>query len=194
MAFDYTDARDNDLIPAKTVAIVQMQVIFHDDGTDGVLQRSKAGDSESLHMKITVLEGPFARRSFFGNWIRIGTTEKQKSMIDHYTFMLRQIINSAKYLDPKDDSEATRKVRTLELRDFDGMRFLAVIGVEPSKDSAYKDKNVISRAITRDMPAWGNRPPIEQVVVAFPGGASASTAPATSDQPAPIVKPKWASD
>jgi hypothetical protein len=34
----------------------------------------------------------------------------------------------------------------------------------------------------------------QDLVVAFPGGASASAAPATSDQPAPIVKPKWASD
>ena len=67
---------------------------------------------------------------------------------------------SARYLDPSDLSPDTLAKYKTEWRDFHNLRALVEIEIEKGKDG-YDDKNVVVRAITRDMPAWGNRPPIK---------------------------------
>jgi hypothetical protein len=53
--------------------------------------------------------------------------------------------------------------------------------------------------ITRDMPAWGGRPPIDQVASDYgsPGPAASGAPQAEKTEKAtnvaPIAKPKWAS-
>jgi hypothetical protein len=92
------------------------------------------------------------------------------------------MLDSALFLDPADKSDETRKKRLVEYRAFDGLVFLAMIGIEPGKDG-FADKNIIARVITKEMPQWGGRPPIGQLdpYVSSAGAASA-----------PIVKPSWA--
>jgi hypothetical protein len=96
-------------------------------------------------------------------------------------------------LDPNDLSPEARKKRTVDWRYFDGLRFLAEIGIEEGRNG-YSDKNIIAKVISRDMPLWGRRPPIDQVAPDL----GLSSAPLTPAAPAaapvaPIVKPKWAS-
>jgi hypothetical protein len=105
-------------------------------------------------------------------------------------------VGKTKYLDPNDKTEATCNARKLEWRDFDGLRFLAEIGVEPGKDG-YPDKNILVRAITKDRPEWGGHAPIDQGPSGGPAPSSgaAATAPAAgapAATPAPITKPAWA--
>jgi len=107
---------------------------------------------------------------------------------------LKSVLNSALYLDPADQSPAACERRKKELRDFDGMRFLAEIGIEKSKDAAYPDKNVVVRAITRDMPQCGGRPPVEQIgPTGRPTGETPGAPPPSAPLPVPVHKPKSAS-
>ena len=198
MAIDFSHYSYNDLIPAKTIEVVHMHV-RPGDGTDGVLKRSKDGTCEMLDLEFTVLGGLHAKRKFFTNMVVIGSTDGQKKAVDRSFATLKGIIDSAKYLDPNDKTEATCNARKLEWRDFDGLRFLAEIGVEPGKDG-YPDKNILVRAITKDRPEWGGRAPIDQGPSGGPApssgaaGGGSQSGPASGSPPTstPIKKPEWA--
>jgi hypothetical protein len=184
MPIDLTDFEDQDLIPDGTIAPVHLSVKFG-DGTDGVLARSKSGDTESIALKSTVLGGPFVRRVVWDNVTVLSHTDSAKGIADRGLALLKGIVNSARNLDPSDKSPATRAKRTVEFRDFDGMRPQIEIGVRPAQNN-YPAKNFIKRAITRDMP--GYEPPDPTSAGPGPGPAPAPT-PAV----APISKPSWAS-
>ena len=194
MAIDYSDY--SDLIPTKTIATLQMRV-RPGDGTDGILKPTKNGDGEGLDAEFVLLDTQYAKRKFFLFMLVAGATDGQKQMAEHNKATLKAIIDSAKHLDPADMSPEARKARLLEYRDFDGLRFLAEIGIELGRNG-YSDKNVIAKVITKDRPEWGGRPPIDQVTPDFgpsggsttgSGGGAGGTGGST---PPPISKPKWA--
>jgi hypothetical protein len=172
-----------------------MRIAFG-DGTDGVLTPTKDRSAEMLKAEFTILEGEFVKRKLFANWIVIGSTDGQKSIAERYLATLKRIIASAKFLDPNDRSPETLAKYKMEFRDFDGLRLLAEIGVEPGKDG-FGDKNILARVITKDMPAWGGRTPIEQIAPDWQagsrGGAQATAPSAAAAAAAPIPKPPWAS-
>ena len=119
MAIDFSGYVNSDLIPRGTIALVQMNVTSG-DGTDGVLTRTKNGDGELLKTEFTVLEGEYAKRKVFANWIVVGTKDRQKLMADRYRGLCKSILASAKYVDPNDPSSEARAKLTAEWRDFDG--------------------------------------------------------------------------
>jgi hypothetical protein len=189
MAIDFSGYVNSDLIPNGTIALVQMKVTGG-DGADGLLTRTKNGDGELLKNEFTVLEGEYAKRKVFDNWIVVGTKDGQKLMAKRYLRLCKSTLASAKYVDPNDQSPGARAKLTAEWRDFDGLRFLAEIGIEKGKNG-FEDKNVIKRAITRDMPQWGNRPPIEQIATGGKDGSTSGGASPALSAP-PIPKPPWA--
>jgi hypothetical protein len=181
MAFDYNRAgeqRSFDVIPDKTVVVVQLNVRPGSVGEGGMLRRSKDGAAEMLDCEFVVVEGPHAKRKFFELMTLAGTTDGHAQAADISQRKLRAILESVRGVKPSDVSEAAKKARIAELEDFDGMRFLVRVGVEPGKDG-FRDKNRIAVVITPDMKEWHA---VEQV------------APATTAKPAgnAIVKPKWA--
>jgi hypothetical protein len=187
-AVDFSDYTD--LIPSGTIAVVQMHVRFTADGTDGIMKRTKDGTGEGLDVEYTLVDGQHAKRKFFAFMLIVGTSDGQKQMADRNKAALKQIIDSARFLDPADKSPEMRAKRTLTWRDFDGLRFLAEIGIETGKNG-FPDKNIIARVITKDRPEWNNRAPIDQVSPDW--GRSAGPAPAgPASAPPPITKPSWA--
>jgi hypothetical protein len=179
---DYTS-----LVPAKTVVILQGKIRYG-DGEDNVLKRTKAGDGEGLDMEFTLLDGPYAREKFFAFMLVKGETPGQNAMAKSNLERLKLIQDSALYLDPGDKSPEARAKRSFAWRDFDGIRFLAEVGVEEGR-SGFPDKNVITRVITKDQPLWGGRPPIDQTGPDR-GLNAAPVAPVPSTPAAaPIVKP-----
>jgi hypothetical protein len=190
MPTDFSDYAGGDLIPAGTVAVVQANIRFG-GGTDAVLRPTRNGDAEGLDLTLTVLEGPNAKRTLFWFVLVNGSTDGQKSMADSNLARLKQVIDSAKHLDPNDRSAQARAARSLNWRDFDGLRFLAEIGIEPGKDG-YQDKNVVAKVITKDMAQWGGRPPIDQVAPTY-GAGQASNGASAASAPAPVTRPAWAS-
>jgi hypothetical protein len=102
---------NGDLIRPGVIATAVMKVIFG-DGTDGVLTRTRAGDAEMLKAEFTLLEGEFAKRKAFANWIVIGTTDGQKSIAERHLATLKRIIASAFFLDATDRSpESARQIQ-----------------------------------------------------------------------------------
>jgi hypothetical protein len=191
MPIDFSDYTG--LISAGVIAVLQAHVRFG-DGTENVLKKTKAGDAEMLDLELTLLDTEYAKSKIFWSVLVKGSTDGQKSMAETNLARLKQVIDSARFLDPNDRSAETRAKRTFNWRDFDGLRFLAEIGIEAGKDG-YLDKNVVGKIITRDHPQWGGRPPIDQVASNYGPVPAATAAPQAAPQAAPpIQRPAWASE
>ena len=196
MAYDYTEVppQREELIPPGTVAPVVLKIRAGGAGEGGLLKRSKNGDCEMLDLEFTVVNGPHVKRKFWENLILAGSNDghAQASEISRRT--LRAIIESARGIEPKDVSPQARQARTADLKDFDGLIFMARIGAEKGKPKnngsgeTWSDKNILAAVITPDRQDWH---PVEQPPP-FNGGGGGSGG-ATPPASTPIAKPSWAS-
>jgi hypothetical protein len=185
MSFDFNYAgaqRSFDLIPDGTIAVVHLTIRPGDAGLDGILKRTKNGDAEGLDCELTVVDGEYAKRKLWSYMLVGGTTDGHAQAADISIRRLRAIIESARGILPTDVSEAAKKARVVGYADFDGIRFLCKIGVEPARDG-YKAKNIVAEVITPDRKEWYA---VEQGTT-----PAAATKPA-GNEPAPIAKPAWA--
>jgi hypothetical protein len=197
MAYDYTQAppqRENELIPHGTLAPVTLKILAGGAGEAGLLKRSKNGDCEMLAIELTVVNGPHVKRKFWENFILAGTTDGHARACEVSRGTIRAIIESAKGIKPQDVSPQARQARTVELKDIDGMTFVARIGVEkggPRNDGSgenYLDKNILAAVVTPDKKDWHpveQRPPFDS----GRGGGGGPTPPSST----PIARPAWAS-
>jgi hypothetical protein len=202
MPYDYSSApppRDLDLIPHGTVATVVIHIRPGGAGEDGLLKRSKTGDCEMLDIEYVVVDGPHARRKFWENQIIVGTTSGQKDMAETYRGTRKAILQSARGIKDGDQSPQARAAYMADLKDFDGLMFIAKIGVEkgkPRNDGSgenYADKNILAAVITPDKTGWHaitQAPPLNGS-----GGNGGAAPPGSPPPPAgnpPITPPDWA--
>jgi hypothetical protein len=195
MPINFSDAAGgfNSLIPDNTPVIVQMSVIGGGAGQHGELSRAATG-TEMLKCKFTVVSGEHAQKVFYNNFI-VDPTKERATSISHGK--LKSILDSAFNIDPKDVTSAeARTRRDRDYKDFDGLRFIAVAGIEGEKTengNTYPPKNVLAGVITNDHPDWGKYGPIPRVQSA-PSTATPATAPINGPDvpPMPVQKPKWA--
>ena len=198
MTFDFntaTEQRSFDVIPDGTIAVVQLNIRPGNAGENGLLKRSKTGEAEGLDAEFTVVEGPYAKRKFFGFMILSGVTDGHQQAADITRARLRGILESARGIKPADVSESAKKARVAEFDEFDGIRFMAKIGVEPARATT-RPRTSITEAITPDKKEWH---PIEQLDRPL-FHANAGAGPARTPQPAPaarkvtktIPQPAWA--
>jgi hypothetical protein len=183
MSYDFNTAgeqRSFDVIADKTIAVVQLNIRLGDAGENGLLKRSKTGTSEGLDCELVVVGGRYDKRKFW-DWMTVsGTTDGHAQAADITHRKLRAIIESARGIKPTDVSEAAKKARVVEYADFNGIRFLAQIGVEPAKGD-FRAKNFLAQIITPERKEWQ---PIEQV---------AQPTPAATAKPSNVIhKPTWA--
>jgi hypothetical protein len=194
MPFDYTDAPPPqfELIPQDTVATVSTHIRSGGVGEDGLLKRSKDGDCEMLDLEFTILDGPFKGRKFWMYLILTGTSDGHAKAADISRGTLKAILDSALGLKPTDVSAEARAARTVSLKKFDGMAFIARVSIEKGNakndggGTFWADKNVLGGVVTPDKKEWhptAQPPP-------FNGGAASSGA---SSAPAvPVERPGWA--
>lgn len=143
-----------DLIPDNTIAPVQLTIRPGNAGEGGWLKRSKAGDSMGIDAEFTVVEGKYARKKFWTLFTISGETEGQQKATEISISRLRAMLESARGINPADDSvEAQERRRLTDFGDLDGIRFWAVVGIEKGKDG-YKDKNSLVRVVTPDKRDW----------------------------------------
>ena len=194
MPYDYTDAPPPqfELIPHGTVATVVLHIRAGNVGEDGMLKRSKDGGCEMLDCEFVVADGPFKGRKFWEYWILEGTTPGHAKSADINRGTLKAILDSALGLKPDDASPQARAARTVSLKQFEGITFIAKIGVEKGgakKDGSgdWPDKHILAGVITPDRREWH---PVEQPPP-FNGGGTPSTATPPSSTP-PIARPGWA--
>ena len=137
MPYDYSSAapppRDVELIPAGTIASVQLRIRPGGAGEGGMLKRSKDGGCEMLDCEFVVVDGPYARRKFWSNLVLAGTTAGHAQAAEISRGVLRGILESARGIKPDDLSDQARARRTADLKDFDDIIFIARIGVEKGK-------------------------------------------------------------
>jgi hypothetical protein len=180
MTIDLNDAGEQksfDVIPDRTLAVLQLNIRPGNVGEGGLLKRSKNGAAEALDCELIVVEGPYAKRKFWDFMTLGGTTDGHATAADISRRKLRAILESARGIKPADISEAAKKARVAEYRDFDGIRFMARIGVEPAKGD-YRAKNFIAEVVTPDQKEWHAIEQVEQSLL--------------HATPATIVKPAWA--
>jgi hypothetical protein len=192
--FDFNDApeqRSDELIPAGTTAVLQIKVRPGNAGEGGLLVRSKSGECEMLDLEFTVVDGPHRKRKLWANWVLSGTTSGHETAAEISNGRLRAVLESARGVKPDDMSDAARKKRMADLVDFDGLRFIARIGIEKgkAKDNGtgenYPDRNTIAQVVTPDKKDW-------HAVEQAPAAAKDSSNPEGGSAPAAITKPAWA--
>jgi hypothetical protein len=198
MTLNLNDAgpqRSFDLIPAGTIATVQMIIRPGGTGEGGWFKRSADGGSEGLDVEFTVVAGDYFKRKVWQFMVLNGATDGHAKAAEISRALLRGIVESAFGIKPDDVSEAAQQKRRVNFSDFNNLRFIACIRVEKSKDAAYPDKNRLE-AVTPDMKAWKT---VEQVPASaqtgLPGVAE-DAAPAHAAAPAKpaqaIARPAWA--
>lgn len=212
-SFDMNDVepqRASELIPDGTFAKLVMHV--RPGGADGscpadkgLLKPSNAPGSDvlSLDCEFTVAEGPHARRKFRQSFTVMGGKPDDKGQSMGWNIskrIFRAMIDSACGLDPSDMSDAAKNKRRLEgLSQLNGIGFIAKIGVEPSRDPKYSDRNVLDRPILPDEKEWKmvtdgqSVPPSPSRHRAAPAqGQTQNAQPAWSQgQAAPPPAPSW---
>lgn len=196
MAYDFNNAseqRTGELIPDGTVVTVHMTVRPGNAGEGGWLKRSKAGDSEALDCEFTVVDGPFTKRKFWSLFTVEGTTDGQKKAGEISAARLRAILESVNGIRPDDESpNAAVKRRVNSWGDFDGLRFVAKVGIEKGNEG-YKDKNSLAAVITPDRKDWLKVEQVARQGVASIAQASAPAIAAAQASGAPASsKPAWA--
>jgi hypothetical protein len=192
--YDYTNAPPPqfDLIPHGTVATVVLHIRAGGVGEDNMLRRSNDGGCEMLDCKFVVADGPYKGRKFWEYLILEGTTEGHAKSVRINRGTLKAILDSALGLKPDDESPQARAARTVSPKQFEGMTFIAKIGIEKGgarKDEPgnWPDKNILAAVITPDRKEWQ---PVEQPPPFNDGGAPPAGAP--PDSAPPIARPGWA--
>ena len=192
MTYDFNTAetqREGGLIPDGTIAVVHLTVRPGNSGEGGWLKRSKGGDSQAMDCEFTVVDGPFAKRKFWSLFTVEGTTEGHAKAGEISASRLRGILESAKGIRPDDETDAAKNGRRVNSwGDFDGLRFVAKIGIETAKPgSGFKDKNTLDAAITPDRKTWLKVEQVAKAPSVAPSLAAATQAAIASGKPA------WAS-
>ena len=183
---DYNNAGAQwNLIPDGTIVVVQMNIRPGNVGEGGLLKRSRKGEAEGLDVEFVVVEGEYAKRKFWSFMVLDGTTDGHKQAADITNRRLRAMLESARGIKPTDVSEAAKAARNAEYADFDGIRFMGKIGIEPASGD-YKAKNILAEVITPDQKDW-------HAVEQQPKSAEAKKEGGTDNTPTPITKPAWAS-
>ena len=176
-----------DVIPAGTIATLQLKIRPGGSGEGGWLRRSKNGDSEALDCEFVVSGGPYANRKFWALLTVGGTTEGHTKAAEISRSRLRAILESARGVRPDDTSEPAKQARQIaSYHDLNGLSFIGRIGVEPARDN-YAAKNVLLEAVTPDRRDWHAVEQVSQFQA-----APIATSNTARVEAAKIEKPAWA--
>ncbi len=183
--YDYTEAQpQRELIPAGTVATLQLIIQPAGAGEGGLLRRSQDGLCEMLQCEFIVVDGQFAKSKFWQRFVLSGHTEGHAKAADISRSKLRAILESARGIKPADLGPQARAARNANIADFDGIRFIGKIGIE--KGGNYPDRNVLLTVVTPDRKDW-------HIVEQVPPPPRSPDATSNASAPAAISKPAWAS-
>ena len=150
-----------ELVPANTIAKVNMTIRPGGLGEGGWLTQSNSSDVQYLNCEFTVIEGDYAKRKFWSNLTVSGgkVDEQGRSIAGNITSeTLRATLESAHGIKPTDESdEAKRKRMVGGYGDLNGMEFWAKVGIEPARGE-YQAKNKLAAVVTPDKEGYGGAP------------------------------------
>lgn len=160
MSMNFNDAepqQDFSPLPDGTMVWLGLDLHFGGFGDDRSLTNSKEGDTRHLNMELTVLYGRYAKRKVFERWTveAQNPTEGQAKSIAITRSRIRAMLNSARGIPPKDDSENARAGRTIKAYgELHKMCFAAELGIRKGNDG-YPPRNVIKKIIEPDHELYG---------------------------------------
>ena len=195
MAYDYIAApppRDLDLIPAGTIASVQLRIRPGGVGEGKLLKRSPRRLRDA-RLELVVVDGPHAKRKFWANMILAGTTGacpgsryQPRTFAQHPRVGTRDQARRSQRAGARQAHSRPQRLRR--------HRFIAKIGIEkgkPKNDGSgenYPDKNHMAAVITPDKKEWHQ---VAQCPSPFDGSERRGGG-FLRNSPASIKKPVWA--
>jgi hypothetical protein len=147
--FDFNTAspqNDSDLIPKGTLCKVCMVIRYGKAG--GIVTTADSG-WEYLQAEMTLTSAPWAKRKIFQNIGVGGTTDGHKKSAEISRSLLRAMLESARNINPKDETPAAVQARQINgWDDLQELEFAIEVGVDKQKpDSQYQDRNKIQKVI-----------------------------------------------
>ena len=184
--FDFNNAGEQksfDVIPDNTIATVQLTIRPGGAGEGGWLKHSKDGASKMIDAELVVVDGPHAKRKIFQNFVISGTTQGHTEAAEISRKTFAAMLESARGIRPDDKSDTAQRARMVSgWQDFDGLRFVVRIGVQPPRNG-YDARNMVREIVTPERQQW-KKP--EQAIRPAAAGQPAA-APANA-----IARPQWA--
>lgn len=147
--FNTAESQSN-LIPAGTIAKVQITIQPGGYEPDYWLTKSPNTGSIYLNAEFTITEGPYAKHRIYQI---IGIKSSKADGEDKWggmgRSMIRSILESARNIRPGDNSEWANHMRKLQsVSELNGLECVVKIGVERDKSGRYGDRNRIMAIIT----------------------------------------------
>lgn len=184
MSLDFNDAPEQqsmEVIPAGTVVPLAMKIRPGGTGDGGWYVQSKSSAAQYLDCEFIVTAGPFAKRKIWQTFVMAGDgSDGHTKAINISRATLRAIIESARGIDPKDQSPNAVQARRIAGWDaFQGLTFVAKLSIQKSKD--YPDKNQIQTVLTPGHKEYSPPPALDNqdwLTDSAPKAGGASPAPA----------------
>ena len=152
--YDFNTAEEQanfDVIPKGTIAKVCLRIKAggYNDESQGWIggydTRSESSGAIYLSCEFTVLEGPYAKRKIL-SLIGLYSEKNDNVWGQMGRSFIRGLLNSAKGISGKDNSEAAQAARKISsFAELDGLEFVAKIDITEDQDG--NPKNVIKAAI-----------------------------------------------
>jgi hypothetical protein len=153
---DFSDADEHvdrtGLIPAGTLVKVILKIKpggYNDEGkgwTGDYATRSESTGSVYLAPEYTVIGGNYAKRKIWKSLIGLYSSKGETWGNSGRSFV-RAMLESARGIDPKDNSEKAMSARRIKgFGDLNGLEFIAKVGIEKGNDG-YEDSNKIETVI-----------------------------------------------
>jgi hypothetical protein len=179
--FNSADLQGNiELIPTGTLAKAVLNIKPGGYGPEGWMTQNQTSGAVYLNGKFIILEGPYAKRRLY---TLIGVKGATADEHDNDLWanmgrsMMRAILESARNIQPKDDSAQAQKARCIEsMGDLNGLEFAVKIGIEHNKNGNHPNKNKIVAIVTPDHKDYG----------ALMGRSSTSSSVLMNRSPAPL--------
>lgn len=194
---DFNDAeaqRNREVIPAGTLARVRMTIKPGSAGPGGWLTRSRTSDAVYINAEFVLLTGLHARRKFFQNLTVEGgkLDEAGRSIAGNISrATLRAMLESARGIKPDDQSAQAAEARRVPgYGAFDGIEFVAKIGVEPARGE-YQARNSLDLVITPDKTGWSDLMQAPAGSNPTPSSAPTPAVAAQAARPAAAATPAW---
>ncbi len=142
------------LIPAGVLVKTSISLKAGGYGSGGWLTKNPNSGAIYLSVEFTIIEGIYAKRKIFQK-IGIKGTQSTTQGEDLWgkagISMIRAILESARNIQPNDNSERAQRLRKVEdMGELNGLECIIKIGIEQSKDGKYQAKNKASSIITAD--------------------------------------------
>jgi len=140
-------------IPPDSCVILQMEVRNGKNGSHQLLTRSEKGN-EYLNVEFKVARGTYEGKQIWERYTVMGSEAAAKISMR----TLRAIVESARGIDPTDQSPGAAQNRVLnDWSDFQGMQFMAIVDAKlehNAKDGNDYVNNHIKKIVTPNMPEY----------------------------------------